>query len=1081
MTDPNADSLSRRNFLRGSLAGLAAASSAGFALTQGQMPIEQDGDGGGDGGGRGLGGTDRGVPDPLPDPSDPLNPATLPNVAETWGEPWVWRPSEWPGQNLVLNVVESAAPISGVASSFINVPPLLFSYNGTTPGPTIRMKGDETLFVELRNLLGRDFGQTPVGISPDPAALSMGPEGAAIQAEKSAGLNFYGEGDGLIPATLKDNFCLGEHVNGTHSTHHTNIHTHGLHVSPGRNEDNTHSDNIYLRVMPQADWRARQVTPDCDFLLPDEIVGLALYEFRLGDVQGDPSQKHPAGTFWYHPHSHGATHNQVASGMAGFLVVEGEEDEAINRQLTGDPFADPVIRTGPFAYRERLMLIQRVNNGVKAADPDAQPGLLPQITTTSVIPSVNGSFEPRTIVLQPGAIERWRVLNGSVDGGAPINFMVLKGEWSWETNPTTGNAGLAQITFVPTEQATAAPVPGSGQGGGRGQGGGNGQGGGRGSGQGGGRGQNAVAAGAITYQRMAQFVGNPCVPDAIQREQLDSYKQPLWMLSWDGVTLVQANNGGYAYFIANLAENALGNPWQANPLYADLSNRFDAYTDTNSVMNAYYRPNEIDMAAADRADVFFQAPPLVDPNLPEVYTVIARSNPLHGDGGLAPDTIVAYVIVRGQPVQGLTAAPYPFDFSTITLPAVQDYLLPIEDPELQIGADEAAQSGAQAGEFRTRVISYAGWGAAGFPAIEVPADYVEQNPDLDKLRYYQAPSSLTLDGVNWTDLTQPDGSPLPTYLLPPNARTLNIDGRKFDPNDPDAPKILFNTAEEWAVTNNSVTLYGFPNSGVEYIAKKDGVDQPAQVYWGGHVTSYAVTRAQALEYNGNPIQNCPPGPGTPTPTPPATPQLAVVTNAADHPFHIHQNPFWLSRIDVPDQAGNLVNVLPFPRWADTLGVPRNGGRGVFRMRFPDFDGRWVNHCHILLHEDNGMMQPVNVITDASQVNYVPRAEVTAPNMTPEEVNAIYPTNAQDPGAAFTASLTYTEVFGASHSIDQTNPHNDHGNDADEDVIVSPYPGFPVKPLTYPDLPPADEVRLHHHTAAPTPVIATGTGHDEFGH
>jgi FtsP/CotA-like multicopper oxidase with cupredoxin domain len=32
-----------------------------------------------------------------------------------------------------------------------------------------------------------------------------------------------------------------------------------------------------------------------------------------------------------------------------------------------------------------------------------------------------------------------------------------------------------------------------------------------------------------------------------------------------------------------------------------------------------------------------------------------------------------------------------------------------------------------------------------------------------------------------------------------------------------------------------------------------------------------------------------------------------------------------------------------------------------RMRFLDFPGRWVSHCHILLHEDNGMMGTVKAL------------------------------------------------------------------------------------------------------------------------
>ena len=34
---------------------------------------------------------------------------------------------------------------------------------------------------------------------------------------------------------------------------------------------------------------------------------------------------------------------------------------------------------------------------------------------------------------------------------------------------------------------------------------------------------------------------------------------------------------------------------------------------------------------------------------------------------------------------------------------------------------------------------------------------------------------------------------------------------------------------------------------------------------------------------------------------------------------------------------------------------------VIRMRFTDFTGKFVFHCHILNHEDNGMMAVVEVV------------------------------------------------------------------------------------------------------------------------
>ena len=42
-------------------------------------------------------------------------------------------------------------------------------------------------------------------------------------------------------------------------------------------------------------------------------------------------------------------------------------------------------------------------------------------------------------------------------------------------------------------------------------------------------------------------------------------------------------------------------------------------------------------------------------------------------------------------------------------------------------------------------------------------------------------------------------------------------------------------------------------------------------------------------------------------------------------------------------------------------IPKNGGEVVVRHRFEDFTGHFVFHCHILGHEDGGMMANWRVV------------------------------------------------------------------------------------------------------------------------
>jgi FtsP/CotA-like multicopper oxidase with cupredoxin domain len=77
------------------------------------------------------------------------------------------------------------------------------------------------------------------------------------------------------------------------------------------------------------------------------------------------------------------------------------------------------------------------------------------------------------------------------------------------------------------------------------------------------------------------------------------------------------------------------------------------------------------------------------------------------------------------------------------------------------------------------------------------------------------------------------------------------------------------------------------------------------------------------------------------------------TGVMDHPFHLHTNHFQVvSRNGVPE---------PYRAWQDTVLVPV-GETVRIRIRFADFPGKTVYHCHILDHEDLGMMGMVEMIS-----------------------------------------------------------------------------------------------------------------------
>lgn len=155
----------------------------------------------------------------------------------------------------------------------------------------------------------------------------------------------------------------GDH-NIPHHFNSFNLHTHGLHVSPSGQADNV------LREFPP---RGRDEEREPRYL---SVIDIPL--------------DHPAGTFWYHPHLHGSVSQQVAGGMAGVLVVEGDVDEVPEIAAA----ADVVVCINELKISRHAEPLFTAGNALVAA---------PSTFT------VNGQVNP-TIVLRPGEVQRWRLV-----------------------------------------------------------------------------------------------------------------------------------------------------------------------------------------------------------------------------------------------------------------------------------------------------------------------------------------------------------------------------------------------------------------------------------------------------------------------------------------------------------------------------------------------------------------------------------------------------------------------------------------------------------------------------------------------
>ncbi|MGB0114504.1 MAG: multicopper oxidase domain-containing protein [Ilumatobacteraceae bacterium] len=249
--------------------------------------------------------------------TDPTTPSTTDARPPIDGDPVEFRqPEVMTSQNGELAIQLRCTPAdveiagAGVVSTW--------AYNGMVPAQTWELRPGDTLRVDLTNEL-------PELVDPPPVDMTR-----------------------------------------PHNWSTTNLHTHGLHVSPLDN-----GDNVFLSIPPGGEQ-------DYEIAIPED---------------------HTGGLFWYHPHHHGGVCQQVRAGMAGALIIRGELDEV------------PEVA----AATEQVMVLQaiEVDDDLALMDPIPAPtteqAFFPR---QQILYTVNGAMNP-TIRMYPGEVQRWRLLNAA--------------------------------------------------------------------------------------------------------------------------------------------------------------------------------------------------------------------------------------------------------------------------------------------------------------------------------------------------------------------------------------------------------------------------------------------------------------------------------------------------------------------------------------------------------------------------------------------------------------------------------------------------------------------------------------------
>jgi len=230
--------------------------------------------------------------------------------------------------------------------------------------PTLRVKPGDTLIVSLKNEIALREPAAP----PANKAQTAGMAHAAGQAAGDCG-------GGPIRPDM------------------TNLHFHGLALPPVCHQDDT------LKTL---------ISP-----------GDPPFEYRITIPANQPP-----GLYWYHPHVHGITEQQVLGGLSGAIVVEGIG--SVVPRVAGLPERIFVVRDEPMPAAD-------------AAKPADAMRPTKQITVNAV-PVPYPEYLAPTIAMKPRERQLWRVVNASAD-----TFLIL----TLRINGKRQNLNLVAMDGVP--------------------------------------------------------------------------------------------------------------------------------------------------------------------------------------------------------------------------------------------------------------------------------------------------------------------------------------------------------------------------------------------------------------------------------------------------------------------------------------------------------------------------------------------------------------------------------------------------------------------------------------------------------
>ena len=205
-------------------------------------------------------------------------------------------------------------------------------------------------------------------------------------------------------------------TSGTMSPVSTNLHFHGLTIPPV-----CHQDDVMKTSVQPGD-------------APFE------YRFRIPDDE-------PPGLYWYHPHIHGFSKQQMLGGASGALIVEGIE--RFKKAAAGLPERVFIIRdqdllnpNAPPDKSEPVVPKFLIDRDGDAANNGTGFGKPAKDLSINYVPVPYPDYTPGIIEMRPGEKQLWRVLNASA-----ITYLNLQVLFQRKPQPL----GLVAIDGVPMD------------------------------------------------------------------------------------------------------------------------------------------------------------------------------------------------------------------------------------------------------------------------------------------------------------------------------------------------------------------------------------------------------------------------------------------------------------------------------------------------------------------------------------------------------------------------------------------------------------------------------------------------------